>query len=65
MSALQKLYDQEINASISTFWDGGFEAKLGDDMNGFVAKANFDTLQDAEKFLLEEAKARYPKADLP
>ncbi len=32
---LQKIYDSEINVSLSTLWDGGFEVKLGDEMNGF------------------------------
>jgi len=32
---LQAMYDSEINFSISTFWDGGFDWKLGDAMNGF------------------------------
>jgi hypothetical protein len=62
--ALQKLYNNEINASISTFWDGGFTAKLGEEMSGVTAEGTFDTLECAEKFLLDEAKIRYPQAKL-
>lgn len=36
--ALARLYRSEINVSISTFWDGGWDVKLGDEMNGFVAE---------------------------
>jgi len=32
---IDALYDSEINCSVSTFWDGGFTMKLGDEMNGF------------------------------
>jgi hypothetical protein len=37
-SVLQQIYDSEINASVSWFWDGGFAVKLGDSINGFVAE---------------------------
>ena len=32
---LQKIYDSEINYSISSFWDDGFLVELGDHFNGF------------------------------
>ena len=32
---LQALYDSEINCRIEIFWEGGWTAWLGDDMNGF------------------------------
>jgi hypothetical protein len=38
MSVLQDLYDSEINFTISTLWDAGFEVKLGDPLNGFVVE---------------------------
>ena len=37
-TVLARLYRSEINVSISTFWDGGWDVKLGDDMNGFEAE---------------------------
>ena len=52
---LQHLYDQEINFAIETFWAAGFTAKLGDAMNGFTAKGQFDTLDHAVDFLLQQA----------
>jgi hypothetical protein len=30
---LQRIYDSEINAEITWFWDGGFTVRLGDKMN--------------------------------
>ena len=39
MSVFQELYDSEINFSISVLWDGGFELKMGDNLNGFDAEA--------------------------
>jgi hypothetical protein len=38
-AVLTKLYESEINCSISSFWDNGILARLGDDMNGFLAEA--------------------------
>jgi hypothetical protein len=38
MSIMQRLYDSEINATMSSFWDDGFYVKLGDEMNGFRAE---------------------------
>src|SRR5215467_5733060 len=33
---LQKIYDSEINVSISWLWDGGIDVRLGDEVNGFL-----------------------------
>lgn len=30
-----KFYKAEINIQISSFWDGGFTVKIGDEMNGY------------------------------
>jgi hypothetical protein len=38
MSIMQRLYDSEINAVMSSFYDDGFYVKLGDEMNGFVGR---------------------------
>lgn len=57
---LQRIYDSEINFSITTFWDGGFDVKLGDEMNGFVAKSNHDTIKSAILWLIENVMDFYP-----
>lgn len=60
MSILQDLYDSEINVSISTMWDGGYDLKLGDEMNGFDAEGNVDRWGDVEPWFRENAIRCYP-----
>ena len=61
LETLQALYDSEINFHLSTFWDGGFAAKLGDDMNGYVWEEDeFETLKEAVAALAAAAKRIYP-----
>jgi hypothetical protein len=55
MSILQRLYDSEINFEISGFYDAGFDVRLGDHLNGFIAKGKVDTWADAEAWLREQA----------
>lgn len=62
MSVIQDLYHSEINFSVSTFWDGGFDVKLGDVTNGFVAEANFDRWGQVEPWLMTQAIEHYPKS---
>jgi hypothetical protein len=57
---LQKLYDSEINFSISTFWDGGFDWKLGDEMNGFREEGGADTFDEAVADLVKAALKHFP-----
>lgn len=56
----QRLYDSEINFSISCFWDGGFTAKIGDDMNGFEAEKTVKTCDEALAWLDVQARLEYP-----
>ena len=62
MSTFQDLYDSEINFSISCFWDGGFEVKLGDLRNGFEAQTRVETWDEIEPWLRAEALLRYPES---
>jgi hypothetical protein len=59
---LQRLYESEINFSITTFWDDGFEVKLGDHMNGFKAETNVRTFAEALSWLDREARKAYPNS---
>lgn len=61
--ALYRLYDAEINVSITSFWDGGYVFAIGDQINGFVATAEavYD-LDEGAEWLLEEATRLYPEA---
>jgi hypothetical protein len=58
---LQSLYDAEINAQISWFWDGGFQWALGDQMNGLRSIGRADTISEAISNLLESAREEYPE----
>ncbi len=63
MSIMQELYDSEINVSISTFWDGGYDLKLGDDMNGFRAEGNVDFWEQIEPWFTQKALEHWPDSD--
>lgn len=54
MSVFQDLYDSETNFHISTMWDGGFEVKLGDEMNGFFAEACFERFGMVEYWIISK-----------
>lgn len=56
------LYFSEINFSLSCFYDGGFDVKLGDSMNGFKAEDNFDKLDQAAEWLHRKACEFYPNS---
>ena len=62
MSVFQSLYDSEINFSISCFWDGGFEVKLGDELNGYVSQTRAECWDDIEPWLKSEAMLHYPES---
>lgn len=62
MSVVQDLYHSEINFSVSTFWDQGYEVKLGDHMNGFVAETNVDRWGQVEPWLMQAAVKHFPES---
>ena len=43
MSIFQRLYDSEINFEVSAFYDAGFDVRLGDHLNGFLAEGKVET----------------------
>ncbi len=59
---MKKLYESEINCSISSFWDNHWDVKLGDEMNGFVAEGNFQTLDECADFLDRQARIHCPES---
>lgn len=63
INELQKIYNSEINFSISTFWDGGFDVSLGDEINGFEESYNFDRIEDAIKWLIHKVFQYYPNSE--
>lgn len=60
IDTLQDLYNSEINFCLSSFWDGGFDWRLGDEMNGFKASGCSLTLDDALEDLASAALDHYP-----
>ncbi len=60
---LKKLYDSEINISITSFWDGGWYVKLGDHVNGWK-DPDWDTceLHDIVGAIRDLAKEHYPNS---
>jgi hypothetical protein len=57
------LYDSEINASLSWFWDGGIDVSIGDDLNGFVTGDQVATLAQAAEWLRASAVEHYPDSE--
>jgi hypothetical protein len=62
---LDRLYESEINVSISWIWDGGFELKLGDKLNGFDAESRttIKTSAEAAAWLDQTARRLYPQSE--
>ena len=62
-SIFQRLYDSEINCGIQSFWDAGWSAWIGDDLNGRpVLRSEFQSLADVATWLEEQARKLYPKS---
>jgi hypothetical protein len=59
MSILQRLYNSEINFEVSAFYDAGFDVRLGDHLNGFVAEDKV-AWAEAEAWLRDQALAHFP-----
>jgi hypothetical protein len=61
---LQHLSDSEINWTISSFFDAGYSAFLGDNVNGIKASSRtFDTIEEAVRWLCGKACEYYPNSD--
>jgi hypothetical protein len=57
---LQKIYDSEINLSISWLWDVGITVRLGDEMNGFLAEETFADTAGIGPWLQQAIAHFYP-----
>ena len=60
MSVLQDIYDSEINVSISTMWDGGYDLAIGCPISGPKATGNVDRWGDVEPWFRAKALEHYP-----
>jgi len=63
MNILQMLYDSEIKFEISCFWDAGFNWKLGDSANGYVAEGNARSIEDAMTQLADAALKKIAESE--
>lgn len=52
---LEHLYRREINCGLSSFWDGGWDVWIGDELNGYRAEGNVNTLAEAAPWLRKHA----------
>ena len=62
MKELQKIYDSEINISINTLWDGGFDLKLGDEMNGYVEEGNVSKATEIIPWFQAAIRTHFPRS---
>jgi hypothetical protein len=61
-SVLQRLYESEINFTVSSLWDCGFRWKVGDDVNGFIAEGSATTFERAVSDLAHAAIEHFPNS---
>jgi hypothetical protein len=61
-SIFQRLYDSEINFEVSCFFDGGFNVRLGDEINGFAAQDQLDSWDQVDIWLHHAALKFYPNS---
>lgn len=59
LADLQRLYDSEINFTLSTFWDGGIDWQLGD---GRYEQGTEDTISAAVDRLITAACRCFPNS---
>lgn len=61
---LDRLYAHEINVRIESFWDGGWDASLGDVINGWIDPKpdvlTANTLQELAGILDHTARRLFP-----
>lgn len=69
---LALLYEHEINCGVSSFWDEGYRAWIGDDLNGRTAEQDFHPnpkygrpIDQIGNWLWEAAVSRYPELEKP
>lgn len=62
---LEKFYYHEINVELSSFWDGGWKVKIGDDTNGFMTERCCDSLNEAGEWLEGRLKKLLSLSDDP
>lgn len=54
-ATLRHLYSLEINCGLACFWDGGWDVWIGDELNGYAAEGNVDTISEVAPWLRNAA----------
>lgn len=57
---LRDLYENEINAQVSSFYDGGFTISLGDYINGIKEQKHCWDIGDVSEQLARMAMRHFP-----
>jgi hypothetical protein len=55
LQKIQELYSCEVNWSVETFWDEGYDFVLGDGLNGDEECANFTCFDAGVEWLYSKA----------
>lgn len=50
---LQAIYDHEYNIRLEWFWDGGVQAWIGDELNGWDDRETFTSVAEAIDWLYD------------
>lgn len=60
---MEALYASEINCQIFSFWDDGWDVRLGDFLNGYRAIGHFRDLNDAPAWMISQAIKHWPDSE--
>lgn len=63
INELKRIGKNEINFSISYFYDDCWQIRLGDDLNGFTYEASFGSIERAINKLIQEVIKQYPNSN--
>src|SRR4051812_43508548 len=59
---LQKMYDSEINVTITWLWDGGIDVGLGNEFAGFHEEGHVAMVTDVLPWLQNAIAKHYPES---
>nr|WP_162759298.1 hypothetical protein [Brucella intermedia] len=63
LEVLKAAYDSDINIYLASFWDGGWEVRIGDEMDGFRAERRLRDIGKVAVWLKEEIILLFPDSE--
>ncbi|NVM41382.1 hypothetical protein HWX16_13715 [Ochrobactrum intermedium] len=60
LEVFKAAYDSEINIYLASFWDAGWEVRIGDEMNGFLAEKRFRDIDKVAPWVKEQVIIHFP-----